>query len=89
MIIEIKDIPKNVKRISIDRIVIEMQDGSTSSVGNFSGQNSVGNKSDNIENIENDELTLSGAQDVQDVQEAQDVTVKNEPIPDEMLDLTF
>lgn len=79
MIIEIKDIPENVKKISIDRIVIEMHDGSTSSVDICSEQNSqIKDK------FENEEQTLPSVQDDTIIED-----IQNEPIPDEMLDLEF
>lgn len=82
MIIEIKDIPENVKKISIDRIVIEMHDGSTSSVDIYSEQTEQ--NSQVKDKLENEEQILTSVQDDTIIED-----IQNEPIPDEMLDLEF
>lgn len=82
MIIEIKDVPENVKKISIDRIVIEMHDGSTSSVDIYSEQTEQ--NSQVKDKLENEEQILTSVQDDTIIED-----IQNEPIPDEMLDLEF
>lgn len=80
MIIEIKDLPKNAKSITIDKIVIEFNDGDISENSLKAEVNQSLNSPE--ENPKGDNTPKSSIPEMQTNEEV-------EPIPEEMTDMEF